>query len=167
MLDEISLPNHPHVHIRPLRANEHALLAEFFARLSPKARYYRFLSPFSALPDSLVQLLASVDGLRSLSLVAEEEREGHPVVIAVGSFSAVDGESVEVAIAVEDGSQQLGLGTALIDRLLHAAEARGFHRFIVHILAENPASRRLLERFGRVVSTQRSGGVSEVAFVRR
>jgi len=51
--------------------------------------------------------------------------------------------------------------------LLQAAENRGFHRFTAHVLGENVAIRKLLDRLSNVVSRRSSGGVSELVFVRR
>jgi len=47
------------------------------------------------------------------------------------------------------------------------AEDRGFHRFVVLVHADNFAIRKLLKQIGDVVSATISGGVAELAFVRR
>jgi RimJ/RimL family protein N-acetyltransferase len=74
---------------------------------------------------------------------------------------------VEVGLVVRDDWQRQRLGTELAGRLLQAAEARGFHRFIANVHSDNAAIRRLLRNLGDVVSTKMSGGISEFAFVRR
>jgi hypothetical protein len=51
--------------------------------------------------------------------------------------------------------------------VLQAAEALGFHRFVVHVTADNAGIRKLLRHVGSVVSANASGGVSEIEFVRR
>jgi RimJ/RimL family protein N-acetyltransferase len=52
-------------------------------------------------------------------------------------------------------------------KVLHAAETRGFDRFVAYLLAGNVAIRRLLKKIGDVVSTRVSGEVSEITLVRR
>ena len=88
-------------------------------------------------------------------------------VVALASFSAVDETTAEVAVVVQDDWQRQGVGTALVSTLLDAAEKRGFDRFVATIAADNSIIRRLLDRFGRVVASHTSLGVSELVFVRR
>jgi acetyltransferase len=118
-------------------------------------------------PDSVVRLLASVDYRRQLALVAEHETPDGREVVGMGSFGAVDDSSAEVALVVSDQWQQQGVGTELASRVLEAAEARGYDRFIVHVASDNVAMRRLLRNVGDVVSAKVSRGVSELVFVRR
>jgi GNAT superfamily N-acetyltransferase len=166
-LDEhLTLPNQRHLHIRALHRCEEAPIRELDAHLSVRTRYFRFLSPLPQLPDSLVRLLACVDYRRTLALLVEGEVEGKEVV-GLGSFGAVDDRNAEVALVVRDDWQRQRVGSELAERVLLAAESRGFDRFIVHVHSDNVAIRKLLQRVGRVVSAKASGGVSELAFVRR
>ena len=111
--------------------------------------------------------LACVDYRRRLAVVAEDEAAGGAGVVALASFSAVDETTAEVAVVVQDDWQRQGVGTALVSMLLDAAEKRGFDRFVATIAADNSIIRRLLNRFGRVVTSHTSLGVSELVFARR
>jgi RimJ/RimL family protein N-acetyltransferase len=167
-LDEsLTLPDQRRIHIRALRHCEEAPIRELFAHLSPRTRYLRFLSPLSSLPDYIVRMLASVDYRRQLALVAEHVTANATVVVGLGSFGAVDDTSAEVSLVVRDDWQGHRVGTELALRILQAAEARGFHRFIAHIASGNAVIRKLLRNVGEVVSATASAGVSELAFVRR
>ena len=73
----------------------------------------------------------------------------------------------ELGLVVADAWQRQGIGSAVAARLLHAAEARGYHRFVVHGFANNPALRPLLDNVAEVVSTHTRFGVSEITLVRR
>jgi RimJ/RimL family protein N-acetyltransferase len=119
-----------------------------------------------ALPDSLVRSMASVDGRRTLALVAEDDGENRGEVVGLASFGAVDDRDVEVAIVVRDDWQRQHVGTELATRVMLAAESRGYRRFIAHLLPDNIAIRSLLRNVGAIVSTRMNGGVSEVALVR-
>jgi RimJ/RimL family protein N-acetyltransferase len=163
----VILPNKTRLHIRPLRRCEEAPIRELDTHLSVRTRYLRFLSPLSMMPDSIVRLLASVDYRRSLALVAEPEAGARGHIVALGSFGAIDDRNAEVSLLVRDDWQRQRIGTELATRIMAAAESRGFHRFIVHVLSENIAIRRLLQNVGIVVSTQVRGHVSEFAFIRR
>lgn len=164
---DVTLPDRRQLHIRPLRPDEEGPVRELDSRLSLRSRYLRFLSPLPSLPDSLLQLLVSVDYRRRLSLIAEVEACGRREVIALGSFGAIDNGTAEVALVVSDAWQRQGVGTILARAILQAAEDRGFVRFVVHVLWENTVMRRLLKRVGHVVSSRSSLGTSEVTFVRR
>jgi RimJ/RimL family protein N-acetyltransferase len=164
--EDLTLSNDRRLHIRPLRRCEDDALRTFYARLSPRTRYLRFLSPMPTLPDSVLRLLTCVDHRQTLALVAEEETVDGEVV-GLASFGAVDHDRVEVALVVRDDWQHQGVGVELAGRVLQAAEVRGFHRFLVHVTSDNVAIRKLLKHVGTVVSAHASGGVSEIEFVRR
>jgi RimJ/RimL family protein N-acetyltransferase len=155
------------VRIRNLRPGEEQIIRQLWEHLSPRSRYHRFLSVTPGLPDSLVRSLASVDNERQLALVAE--REGGPVaeVVGLASFAATDDESGEVGIVVRDDWHKRQVGTELATRLLHAAERRGFRRFVAHVVVDNAAVRPLLAKVAVVVSSRVSRGMCEIAFVRR
>jgi len=165
--DNLTLSNHKRIHIRALRRCEEDPIRNLYARLSPRSRYLRFFSPMPVLPDSLVRLLACVDYRRTLALIAEYDNGNGLEVIGLGSFGAVDDNDVEVALVIRDDWQKLRIGTELARRILQAAEDRGFHRFVVHMHADNVATRRLLKHVGEIVSATMHGAMSEVAFVRR
>lgn len=163
----VDLPNGKQLRIRALRRGEEGPIRELDAHLSPRTRYLRFFTPMPALPDSVVQALVRVDYRRQLALIAEHDDGAGGEIVGLGSFAANDDRSVEVALVIRDEWQHQSVGTELARRLLHAAEARGFHRFTGWVLSENVAIRRLLRQMGDVVSANVSGGASEVTFVRR
>jgi RimJ/RimL family protein N-acetyltransferase len=163
----VTLPNRKRLRIRPLHAGDELTIRAFDAHLSARTRYLRFLSPMPAIPDSVIRVLACVDYRRRLALVAEQGDATGREIVGLGSFGAIDDRSAEVALVVRDEWQRQSVGTELARRVLQAAEDRGFHRFIVHVLSDNVAIRRLLTHVGKVVSAKVSGGMSELAFVRR
>ena len=71
---------------------------------------------------------------------------------------------VEVAFVVEDRWQRMGLGTALFNDLLAAAEARGIHEFSAEVLAENTRMLDLIRRFGKILSTRCDHAVVSLVF---
>jgi len=163
----VTLTDQRRIRIRALHSREERPIRLLHARLSPRTRYLRFLSPFPTLPDALVRRLACVDHRRRLAVVAEDEGAGCADVVALASFSAVDETMAELAVVVQDDWQRQGIGTALVSTLLDAAEKRGFDRFIATVATDNSIIRRLLNRVGRVVGSHTSLGVSELVFVRR
>jgi RimJ/RimL family protein N-acetyltransferase len=163
----VTLSDQRRVRIRALHSREERPIRMLHARLSPHTRYLRFLSPIPTLPDALVRRLARADHRRRLAVIAEDEAAACAGVVALASFNAVDETTAEVAIVVQDDWQRQGLGTALVSTLLDAAEKRGFNRFVATIATDNSIIRRLLDRFGRVVASHTSFGVSDLVFVRQ
>jgi RimJ/RimL family protein N-acetyltransferase len=166
-VEYVTLPNARRLRIRPLRQCEEQPIRELYAHLSTRSRYMRFFSVMPSLPDALVRQLACVDGVHRVAFVAEDDAEGHAEPVALASFGAIDDMTVELGLVVRDEWQNQRLGTALASRILDAAEARGFHRFVASIHTHNTAIRRLLSRVGVVVSSTLESGVFELAFVRR
>ena len=87
--------------------------------------------------------------------------------MGLGSYDAVNDETVEVALVVRDDWQRQHVGTELARRVLQAAEVRGFHRFIAYVLPGNGAIRAILNRMADILSAVWGGGVLEFAFIRR
>jgi GNAT superfamily N-acetyltransferase len=138
-----------------------------FARLSPRTRYLRFHTPAATLTEPVLRTLADVDDSRRLALVAELDECNSGDVVALGNVVAGDGDRAEVGLVVADAWQRRRIGVALAVRLLRAAEARGYDRFVIHELWDNLAVRPLLRRVADVVSINTRYGVSEITFVRR
>ena len=122
----------------------------------------------STLPDSLVRRLVSADDGRTMAFVAEYETDDNArVVVGLANLGAVDDISVEVGLVVRDDWQRQHVGTELAAQMMLAAERRGFHRFVGHVLDENVGMQKLLKNLGEIVSTKVSGSVHELAFIRR
>ena len=163
----ITLDDSRQVRFRALRTCEDGPVRALHGRLSSRSRYQRFLSPMPSLPDTLAREMSCVDYQSSVAIVAEDTAAARPDVIALASFSAVGDGAVELAVAVRDDWQGHGVGTALVERLLDAAERRGFRRFTASMTIDNIPMAKVLERIGDVVASRISLGVREVSFVRR
>ena len=166
-VEDVMLAGNRRLRVRPLRRCEADPVRELYRHLSPRTRYLRFFSPMPELPDSVLRLLTCLDGRRGIALLGELQTPAGEEVVALGSFGATDDGLAEVGIVVSDEWQQQGIGTLIADRVLRAAEARGFHRFVAHALWDNQPIRKLLRRVGDIVSTRTRHGVTEISFVPR
>jgi RimJ/RimL family protein N-acetyltransferase len=167
LIDVFTLPDGRRIRVRALKRCEEGPVRELFAHLSARSRYQRFLSPMPSLPDSIARQLSCGDYQRQLAVIAvykfdTDEEE----TIGLGSFGAIDDATAEVALVVRDDWQRQHVGTELANRILQAAEARGFRRFVANVLHHNMAIRRLLGHVGLIVAGRFSAGVAELAFVR-
>jgi RimJ/RimL family protein N-acetyltransferase len=163
----VGLPNRRLLHIRALRQCEMEPVRAFYARLSARSRYLRFFSPMPVLSDSMLRLITCGDYRRRLALVGELILPNATDLVALANFGANDEGAAEVGLVVGDEWQRQGIGTALATRMMDAAEARGFDRFVAHVLWENHAVvRKLIGRLGDVVSATMDYGVARMTFVR-
>lgn len=135
------------VTIRPLRSGDTATVEAVFDRLGEGSRRLRFGRPKATLAPDELELLARVDGRRHV-LVAYAGQE--PVGIA-HLVRDDDPESAEIAYAVGDGWQRLGVGTALARILAADAAAAGVLRLRATMHLENRASLSLMRRATTIV----------------
>ena len=70
--------------------------------------------------------------------------------------------TAEVAFAVDDPHQGLGLGTLLMRHLATIARAAGLERFVAEVLAGNTAMLKVFEKSGLRASTRREHDVVHV-----
>lgn len=123
--------------LRPIRAIDADLLIEFHDRLSAQTRYLRFFGPKPRLTPREAHYLARVDFESRFAIVACDREAGEERIVAVGRFDLSGPTTAEAAIVVRDDFQRMGLGTAIFERLLEMARARGVASMSGEILAEN------------------------------
>jgi len=143
--------------IRPLRNGETRAVQAVFDRLGPRSRLLRFGGAKTVLTERDLGQLALVDGDHHV-LVAVAE--GEPIGIA---RLVRDGNGADVAFAVADEWQNLGVGSILADRLACDARAAGIERLRATMQAENRASLALMKRMTRGLQTRIVSGQLEVA----
>lgn len=140
-----AMPSSP----RPIRCDDDGLLRQFVRDLSPRSRQRRFLGTFAELPANLSRALSCVDGVRHVAFVVEEPGRNGERLIAEGRLARNgDDGSAEVALAVADAWQGLGIGSGLMAELFAAARRDGIHTLSGQLLRDNRPAARLLTKFG-------------------
>jgi len=130
-------------HVRPVGPDDQARLADFYRGLSEQARNLRFGAVVN--DDFLTRAarrFAMLKEAEGVGLVATE-REGQRV-IAHAVYLRTGADRAEVAFAVNDDRQELGLGTLLLGELAQIASGHGIREFEALVLPEN---RRMLAVF--------------------
>ena len=69
----------------------------------------------------------------------------------------------EVAFAIDDPHQRLGIATHLINHLIRIARAAGLEMFVAEVLPENLPMLKVFERCGLAMTTRSARGVVHVA----
>ena len=164
---DVVLRDGTQVHVRPIRPEDAPRLVAAYDRLSAHSAYQRFFSAMRRLPPNWARFLATADYRRRLALIAERPSGAEMELLGVARYEASHDDAPEVALVILDAWQNRGLGTALFQALLEAAEARGIRKFRAWVLADNMRMLDLIQRYGDVVERRRDGAVFELTFALR
>jgi len=146
--------------IRQVRSSDAALLADGFARLSPRSRQMRFLANKAQLSDAELRYLTDIDHHNHEALGALSSIDGRGVGVARYVRDSDDPQAAEMAITIVDEWQGRGLGTQLLARLIRRARQADIHRFTALASADNVAVARLLRNVSAGVVRRDSGTVN-------
>jgi len=140
----VALREGSRVLIRPVHSTDAALVADGFARLSPRSRQLRFLTAKKQLSGAELRYLTDVDHHDHEALVAVNPADGRGVGIARYIRHAGDPHAAEIAVTIVDDWQGRGLGTELVARLSDRARSEGIRRFTALVAEDNVAVARML-----------------------
>jgi acetyl coenzyme A synthetase (ADP forming)-like protein len=148
--------------IRPIRSDDAELVKDFFERLGPESRYYRFFQVKHTLEDAEIEHFTNVDYNDRMALVALHDGQ----MIAVGRYDREEKhtERAEVAFAVVDDQQGRGLGTQLLELLTSHARSHGIKGFRAFVLGENRQMMRVFRNSGYELARTLDSGVFTVDF---
>ncbi|MDD2877618.1 MAG: GNAT family N-acetyltransferase [Acidiphilium sp.] len=123
--------------IRPIRPEDAAAHQRLFERLAPEDVRFRFFSAIRALSAEQVVRMTEVDYGREMALVAVDQASGETAGVARLVRSDTDGTEGEFAVLVEGAAKGLGLGSALMRRLIDWARREGVAEIVGQVLADN------------------------------
>ena len=72
--------------IRPIKADDAPIEADFVRHLSPESRYTRFMATVNELPPTKLRYLTDIDYDKHMAFVATVIREGKEVEIGVSRY---------------------------------------------------------------------------------
>ena len=131
--------------IRPIRPDDERLMSQFHETLSLDSVYSRYAQVLSLSQRTAHERLARlcfIDYDRQMALVAIDEQQNPPKLVAVARLIKLHGsKDAEFAIVVSDICQGLGLGAQLMSMLVAIAHDEKLERMIGQISVNN---RRLL-----------------------
>lgn len=134
--------------IRPVRCDDAAAIAAFYARLTPESRYSRFLGTCRSISDLQAGRFARADERGASGWLA---LDGEGTVIGHLCLEPLDPprEQVEeIAVAVAEQWRGRRLGHALVDAAIASGRRRGVRAFEATMLTGNQPIHALLEHAG-------------------
>jgi len=165
LIDRLALPDGRRVVVRPVLGDDALATQDFVRGLSLDSRRNRFHIALKELPPATLRQLTDVDHVGHVAIVAETLADDkHEAAIVAEARYVREGGDTHFAIAVADAWQGMGLGRALMQRLLRYAARHGVVRLVADIADGNTAMLRLALSFGgRVAASSPHGpGVTRV-----
>ena len=137
----------------------------FFEGLSEESRFLRFHG-YRSIEAGLVDPMLDPDWLERGALAGWlAGRDGDERVVAVGSYARIgEGDSAEMAFAVDDSEQGRGIGTRLLEQLASRARQAGISRFVAEVMASNAAALGVFRDAGFELVREGSRGEVELRF---
>jgi GNAT superfamily N-acetyltransferase len=161
--ERLRLKDGREVFLRPIRGDDQDLILDLFNRISPQSVYQRFLTHLHTLPEGLLHRLTHPNGPGEFALAGAADDGGKDVFVAVGRYSLEPRESIaDLALAVRDDWQNLGLGKALLQRTVAVAREHGVTRFASMMDPRNTVMEGILKDLGYEVKYSLRSGFYQV-----
>ena len=153
LIDRVSLADGRVVTVRPVLPQDADAERHFISALSPASRRRRFHGAVNLLPDSVLQAMTAIDYRRHMALIAESvDRDGEALLVADARYIVDDDDSsAQIAIAVADVWQHVGLASAMLNRLGRNACRQGLRKLEGPVLADNAPMLARMRRWGAMV----------------
>jgi len=144
--------------LRPVKISDEPLLKDFFYALSDTSMYRRFISSRKDMPHERLQEFVIIDYTQEMVILATLGKEDKEEVIGVGQYGInADMHSAEVAFAVRDINQKMGIGTELLNYLIYLGKRNGLLAFTAEVLFDNKPMLSIFEKAGFSVVASSSG----------
>ena len=146
---DIILRDGRQVHVRPLRSSDQEEILQAFDRLSPEARYMRFMSAVKQLDERWLRDALARFPERGVGIAATvPAADGIDIVGAASCVIGADPETCEFAITIVDPYAGGGLGKRLLTTLIEVARRRGLRVMEGFVLASNKPMLKVAKRLG-------------------
>ena len=136
--------------LRPIKPEDEPLWLEMFQQFSQETILSRFFEFIKDTPHEVRVRYCNIDYDREIAIVAEltdEDGKRHLLGV-VRLIIEPDGKTGEVAIAIADPWQGIGLGSAMMDFIIEIARDKGLETMHALIQRENYRSVNLFEKKG-------------------
>jgi RimJ/RimL family protein N-acetyltransferase len=148
--------------IRALLASDRAEMLASVGRFSKETLYRRFFAPKRHFSEREMEFFLNVDFVGHVALVALLSEGGREIIVGGARYIVSRPGRAEIAFAIDDPHQKLGIATHLIAHLIGIARAAGLESFVAEVLPENAPMLKVFERCGLAMKTRSERGVVHV-----
>jgi RimJ/RimL family protein N-acetyltransferase len=145
------------VEIRPQRSQDRESMHAAIARSSSASLHRRFFAVRRQFSEKETDYFLDIDFVNHVALVVVANDGGEPTIVGGGRYVVVQPGQAEVAFAIIDAYQGLGIGSALMRHLATLGREAGLLEFTAEVLSENVPMLNVFERSGLAMSTERDG----------
>lgn len=142
------LRNGASLEVRALRQADRAEMLAAVGRASKETLYRRFFAPKRKFSEREIEYFLNVNFKSHVALAAVLSEGGRELIVGGARYIVSQPGQAEVAFAVDDPHQKLGIATHLIAHLITIARAAELEEFIAEVLPENKPMLKVFERCG-------------------
>ena len=150
------------VEIRAQRSADRESMLAAIARFSSGALHRRFFAVRRQFSEKETDYFLDIDFVNHVALVAVANDAGQSTVVGGGRYVVLQPGQAEVAFAIIDAYQGLGIGSALMRHLATLGREAGLRELIAEVLSENVPMLNVFERSGLAISLRREETVIHV-----
>jgi RimJ/RimL family protein N-acetyltransferase len=148
--------------VRALVPADRAGMLAAVKRTSAESLYRRFFAPKRTFSEREIEFFLNVDFISHVALAAVLEEGGRQVVAGGGRYIVSQPGRAEVAFAVDDEHQGMGIATHLMRHLVIIARGAGLAELVAEVLSDNAPMLKVFERCGLAMTTRREAGILHV-----
>ena len=161
------LRDHTQVHIRAICPDDKQKLLDTFHRLTGRSIYFRFFEAKQELTKDELRFYTEIDYEHHFAIVATIIIEGKECIVGIGRcIEEKDSQEriAEVAFAVDDEHQNLGLGTLLFEHIVAIAQNKGITKLEADVLLSNKKMLELFQHSGFDLEITTESAVEHLEF---
>jgi len=154
--------------IRAIHPEDKQRLLDGFHRLTGKSIYFRFFSAKKELTEKELKYFTEIDFVEHVAMVATTIKDEKEQIIGVGRYirskERAPEKIADIAFAVDDEHQNLGVGTILFEYLVTFAQHNGIAKLEADVLMDNRNMLGIFEHCGLKLDTVTRSGVTHIEF---
>ena len=148
---------------RALKPADREDLSAAIKRTSAQSLFRRFFGPKLGFTEQEIAYFLNVDFVTHVALVAVVDEGGRAAIAGGGRYIVLQPGRAEVAFAVIDEYQGLGMGAALFRHLAVIGRRAGLEEFVADVLPDNAPMLRMFKSSGVPAALRHAAGVVHVS----
>ncbi|WP_299310497.1 GNAT family N-acetyltransferase [uncultured Halomonas sp.] len=146
----VTLKNGWEVEVRPIRAEDAPLIANFHRQLSEESIRFRYFHNKSDLTQRDLSMLSHINYDRQMAFIAEHllEDGSKEMLGVVRVWNDPDNIRTEFSVIIRDDLQGLGIGSLLMNKMIDYCRSVGTLEMIGKIMVDNHPMRALMKHLG-------------------